>query len=83
MDDLTAAIREQDVRDHELLSNTLLSSSAEIDASREKPIAPLARPDDGSSTKTNSAKVEAGLPDGGLKAWFQVAGSFLLLFNTW
>ena len=23
------------------------------------------------------------IPDGGLKAWLQVAGSFVLFFNTW
>jgi hypothetical protein len=29
------------------------------------------------------AKYDAGPPNGGLKAWLQVAASFFLFFNTW
>ena len=30
-----------------------------------------------------NAQFDVGPPNGGLKAWLQVAGSFFLFFNTW
>lgn len=33
-------------------------------------------------TKANSHDI-ASVPDGGLVAWVQVLGSFMLFFNTW
>lgn len=32
---------------------------------------------------SEDAKFDTGPPNGGLKAWLQVAASFFLFFNTW
>ena len=43
-------------------------------------------PDGGNvEKKTSKASVNnaASIPNGGLRAWLQVAGSFFLFFNTW
>ena len=44
------------------------------------------KPSDGDSpspTDTEAAEKPAGPPNGGTLAWLQVAGAFVLFFNTW
>ena len=75
----SAASQEKEYADHDISKESLAGNDAN-DQSREA--GPPAIPDE-EKAKPVQSNDPGPPPNGGLKAWMQVLGSWMLFFNTW